>query len=71
MTTNEEVIHRVRNPRHIGRDGLVRPSIAHETLGNYIFDVCRVLRKYRQNYLSSFRNSVKNMKDILHILIQY
>ena len=33
-------MHRIRNPRHVGRDGLVRPSIAHETLGNYIFDVC-------------------------------
>jgi vacuolar protein sorting-associated protein 13A/C len=40
VTTHEQIIHRIRTPRHIGRDGLVRPSIAHETLGNYLFDVC-------------------------------
>ena len=39
VATNEEIIHRIRHPRHIGRDGLVRPSIAHETFGNYLFDV--------------------------------
>ena len=38
VATDEQIVHRIRNPRHIGRDGLVRPSIAHETLGNYIFD---------------------------------
>jgi vacuolar protein sorting-associated protein 13A/C len=38
VATDEQIIHRIRNPRHIGRDGLVRPSIAHETLGNFIFD---------------------------------
>jgi hypothetical protein len=32
-------MHRVRSPRHVGRDGIVRPSIAHETLGKYLFDV--------------------------------
>ena len=39
VATHEEIIHRQRNPRHVGRDGLVRPSIAHETLGNFIFHV--------------------------------
>ena len=27
ITTHEDIIHRIRSPRHIGRDGLVRPSI--------------------------------------------
>lgn len=72
VATNEEVIHRVRNPRHIGRDGLVRPSIPHETLGNFIFNVCFVY--FNELFsIDSFRNWVKNivvkMKVISHILI--
>ncbi|CAF1065734.1 unnamed protein product [Adineta steineri] len=38
VAAHEEVIHRIRHPRHIGRDGIVRPSTAHEMLGCYIFD---------------------------------
>ncbi len=38
VAIDEQIVHRIRNPRHIGSDGLVRPSIAHETLGNFIFD---------------------------------
>ncbi|UJR24151.1 hypothetical protein I4U23_027117 [Adineta vaga] len=38
VATDEIVIHRIRNPRHIGRDGIVRPSIAYETLGRFIYD---------------------------------
>ncbi|CAF1260195.1 unnamed protein product [Adineta steineri] len=32
----EEVIRRVRYPRHVGRDGLVRPYISHEAMGFFI-----------------------------------
>jgi len=39
-TTHEQIIHRIRHPRHIGRDGLVRPTIAREAFGNYIYAVC-------------------------------
>jgi vacuolar protein sorting-associated protein 13A/C len=39
VATHEEIVHRVRQARHVGRDGIVRPSTAHETLGNYIFNV--------------------------------
>ncbi|CAF4006084.1 unnamed protein product, partial [Rotaria sordida] len=35
---HEEVVHRVRSPRHVGRDGIIRPSSAHEIRGLYIFD---------------------------------
>ncbi|CAF1254601.1 unnamed protein product, partial [Rotaria sordida] len=38
VAAHEEIIHRVRNPRHVGKDGIVRPSVAHETLGSFIFD---------------------------------
>lgn len=73
VATNEEVIHRVRNARHIGRDGLVRPSIPHETLGNFIYNVCAFERRMIWIWLIWFRNWMKNiivkMKVILHILI--
>ena len=36
---HEEIIRRVRYPRHVGRDGLVRPYIAHEAMGFYILNV--------------------------------
>ncbi|CAF4266353.1 unnamed protein product, partial [Rotaria sordida] len=39
VAAHEEIIHRVRNPRHVGKDGIVRSSVAHETLGSFIFDV--------------------------------
>ncbi len=38
VATDEQIVHWIQNPLHIGRDGLVRPSIANETLGNFIFD---------------------------------
>ncbi len=41
VATDEQTIHRIRNRRHIGRDELVRSSIDHETLANFIFDVRR------------------------------
>ncbi|CAF3952723.1 unnamed protein product [Rotaria sordida] len=34
----EELVRRVRYPRHINPDDLVRPHIAHETLGFYILN---------------------------------
>ncbi|CAF2933999.1 unnamed protein product [Rotaria sp. Silwood2] len=34
----EETVHRVRYPRHIGRDGLVRPYISHEAVGFFILN---------------------------------
>lgn len=34
---HEKATHRVRHPRHVGRDGLVRPSAADETAGYFIF----------------------------------
>ncbi|CAF1245225.1 unnamed protein product [Adineta ricciae] len=34
----EEVVRRVRYPRHVGRDGLVRPYISHEAMGFYILN---------------------------------
>ena len=42
VATHEEIIHRQRNPRHVGRDGLVRPSIVNETLGN----LCVIKRRH-------------------------
>jgi hypothetical protein len=36
---HEEIIRRVRYPRHVGRDGLVRPYVAHDALGFYILNV--------------------------------
>lgn len=35
----EEIVRRVRYPRHVGRDGLVRPYIAHEAMGFFILNV--------------------------------
>jgi hypothetical protein len=35
----EEVVRRVRYPRHVARDGLVRPYISHEAMGFYILNV--------------------------------
>jgi hypothetical protein len=37
--TQEHIIRRVRYPRHVGRDGLVRPYIPHEAMGLYILNV--------------------------------
>ncbi|CAF1138697.1 unnamed protein product [Adineta steineri] len=34
----EEVVRRVRYPRHVGRDGLVRPYISHEAMGFFILN---------------------------------
>ncbi|CAF3414761.1 unnamed protein product [Rotaria sp. Silwood1] len=36
--TQEKVVRRVRYPRHVGRDGLVRPYIPHEAMGLYILN---------------------------------
>ena len=38
----EEIVRRVRYPRHVGRDGLVRPYISHEAMGFYILNVNHV-----------------------------
>ncbi|CAF3768117.1 unnamed protein product [Adineta steineri] len=38
VVTHEQSIYRIRHPRHIGRDGIIRPSIAHEMFGKYILD---------------------------------
>lgn len=37
--SHEHVIHRVRHPRLISQDGLVRPYTPHEAMGLYIFNV--------------------------------
>jgi hypothetical protein len=37
--TQEEVVHRIRHSRHVGRDGIVRPSLAYERKGYFIFNV--------------------------------
>ncbi len=37
--TQEQIIRRIRYPRHVGRDGLVRPYIPHEAMGLYILNV--------------------------------
>ncbi|CAF0895845.1 unnamed protein product [Rotaria sp. Silwood1] len=34
----EEVVRRIRYPRHVGRDGIVRPYVAHEATGFYILN---------------------------------
>ncbi|CAF0751812.1 unnamed protein product [Rotaria sordida] len=34
----EDIVRRVRYPRHVGRDGLVRPYIPHEAMGFYILN---------------------------------
>ncbi|CAF0753129.1 unnamed protein product [Adineta steineri] len=34
----EEVVRRVRYPRYVGRDGLVRPYISHEAMGFFILN---------------------------------
>ncbi|CAF2629709.1 unnamed protein product [Rotaria sp. Silwood2] len=39
MAVHEEAVHRVRSSRHVGRDGIIRPSTAHEMRGFYIFNV--------------------------------
>jgi hypothetical protein len=39
MATQEEIVRPVRYPRHVGRDGLVRPYIPHEAIGLYILNV--------------------------------
>ncbi|CAF0945953.1 unnamed protein product [Adineta ricciae] len=33
---HEEIVRRIRYPRHVGRDGLIRPYIFHEAMGFYI-----------------------------------
>lgn len=37
--TNEQIVRRVRYPRHVAHDGLVRPYIPHEAMGVYILNV--------------------------------
>jgi hypothetical protein len=39
MATREQLVCRVRYPRHVSRDGLVRPYIPHEAMGLYILNV--------------------------------
>ncbi|CAF4257432.1 unnamed protein product, partial [Rotaria sp. Silwood2] len=34
----EEIVRRIRYPRHVGSDGIVRPYIAHEAMGFYILN---------------------------------
>jgi hypothetical protein len=41
--TQEQVVRRIRYPRHVGRDGLVRPYIPHEAMGLFILKVKRIL----------------------------
>jgi hypothetical protein len=36
---HEKFVHRVRYPRCIGRDDIVRPSTAYATMGIFIFNV--------------------------------
>ncbi|CAF3838785.1 unnamed protein product, partial [Adineta steineri] len=38
LAIHEEVIHRMRLPRHVGRDGIIRPSTSHEIKGFRIYD---------------------------------
>ncbi|UJR10669.1 hypothetical protein I4U23_014864 [Adineta vaga] len=35
---NEGIVRRVRYPRHVGRDGLIRPYVFHEAMGFYILN---------------------------------
>lgn len=45
--THEHIVRRVRHPRHVSRDGLVRPYIPHEAMGLYIRNVrTRVIHRY-------------------------
>ncbi|CAF4594344.1 unnamed protein product, partial [Rotaria magnacalcarata] len=37
--TQEHIVRRVRYPRHVRHDGLVRPYIFHEAMGSYILNV--------------------------------
>lgn len=39
VTSHEQVVRRIRLPRLISRDGLVRPYTPHEAMGLYILNV--------------------------------
>jgi hypothetical protein len=39
----EEIVRRVRCPRHVDRDGLVRPYIPHQSMGFFILNVIFIL----------------------------
>jgi len=76
VATDEQIVHRIRNRRHVGRDGLVRPSIDHETLANFIFDARRFSFSKQISLFDLFlffrnlvKNNIQNMKVILPILI--
>ncbi len=34
---HEKIVHRVRYPRFVGRDGIIRPSTAYATMGVFIY----------------------------------
>ncbi|CAF0900458.1 unnamed protein product [Adineta steineri] len=58
VAIHEDVIHRIRTPRHVGRDGIVRPSIAHETLGHFIFDnFDESLHGHNEGYIAHINSS--------------
>ncbi len=44
--THEKVVRRVRNSRSVGRDGIIRPSIAYEKNGLFIFNVSITLSHF-------------------------
>ncbi|CAF4167690.1 unnamed protein product, partial [Rotaria sordida] len=46
VAVHEGVVHRVRSPRHVGRDGIIRPSSAHKIRGLHIFDRLNDDKKY-------------------------
>ncbi|CAF1173038.1 unnamed protein product [Adineta ricciae] len=59
VATHEIIIHRIRHPRHIGRDGIVRPSIAHETLGKFIYDKFdESLHGENEGYIAHIESSI-------------
>lgn len=39
MAKQEERVRRIRYPRYISPDGLIRPYIPHDAMGLYIFNV--------------------------------
>ncbi len=67
----EEVVLRVRYPRHVGRDGLVRPYVAHEAMGFYILNVNFIsILIFSFDFLSIFSDwKNENTRNRIHILL--
>ncbi|CAF4448138.1 unnamed protein product, partial [Adineta steineri] len=58
--THEIVMHRIRDPYHIGRDNIIRPSTAYRTKGLFIFNRLDIDRYIRSDKYIAHINCYEN-----------